>query len=476
MRVGGGKGDVSSANTESPQARPDGEDRPVLWDPANAWPAGRKWIWAALATFVVAAQGASFLRSIRTTWRGANDFFQDWSSARNVLEGRPAYLPLSTAVSLYYPKVDGGIQPVPTLPWNGHPPSSVVAALPFGLLDYPEAGTLWNALGLLAVVVSLGLIFWELRLPVAIWAVLPALTLGLICNPIREIYYGQWNTLLLLLLTLAWMAERKGRGSWAGFWVAAAATLKLFPILLLLHFAVRRRWQAVIACLAWTSILSLATVAVVGVLAYQEYFQRILPSLGQYQPWWANASIPGFWTKNLGTGAHHYGLFVDPLMKAPLLANAGIVLSCALVLAIWYHYADSPRAADSVVQGDLCFSMTLVMTLLLTPTCWNHYLLLLALPLTMVWVGLRRSGPQRIAFLVLVVAIWVSPLQLWRIGGVDPLSQWPDFQKVPPRTYVVHRPLFPPLVLSVHFYALLALYLWLVFLLRREIAGAESKA
>ena len=67
-------------------------------------------------------------------------------------------------------------------------------------------------------------------------------------------------------------------------------------------------------------------------------------------------------------------------MKAPLLANAGIVLSCGLVLAIWYHYADSPRAADSVVQGDLCFSMTLVMTLLLTPTCWDHCLLLLACP------------------------------------------------------------------------------------------------
>ena len=63
-------------------------------------------------------------------------------------------------------------------------------------------------------------------------------------------------------------------------------------------------------------------------------------------------------------------------------------------------------------------------------------------------------------------------------GGVraDVRARWPDFLDVPPRTYVIHRPLFPPLVLSVHFYALLALFVWLAILLRREIGGAESKA
>ena len=114
--------------------------------------------------------------------------------------------------------------------------------------------------------------------------------------------------------------------------------------------------------------------------------------------------------------------------------------------------------------------------LLITPVCWEHYLLLLALPLALVWAGLGQSNLQRFAFLVLIAAVWVGPNELYRMGGVDLLAEWPDYQDVPPRTYVIHRPLFPPLVLSVHFYALLALFLWLVILLRREIGGAESKA
>src|SRR5262245_53638828 len=89
------------------QSSPDREESPALWDPANAWPTGRKWIWAILASFVVIAQGPSFLRSFRVTWEVGHDFFQDWASSRDVLEGRPVYSPLSASVSRYVPKVEG---------------------------------------------------------------------------------------------------------------------------------------------------------------------------------------------------------------------------------------------------------------------------------------------------------------------------------------------------------------------------------
>ncbi len=110
--------------------------------------------------------------------------------------------------------------------------------------------------------------------------------------------------------------------------------------------------------------------------------------------------------------------------------------------------------------------------LLLTPVCWEHYLLLLALPLSLIWTGLGQSNLQRLILLALIVAFWVGPNWLYRLGGVNLLAQWPDYQDVPPATYVIHRPLFPPVFLSVHFYALLISYLWLVLLARREMATA----
>src|SRR5271157_594477 len=127
--------------TGNQRSRTEGDQRQVLWDPASAWPAGRKWIWAVLAACVLIAQGPSFLRNIPGRWDGGNDFFQDWTSARNVLEGRPAYLPLSEAAALYGPKLGGRPAVIPRLPWNAHPPTSVLATLPLALLDYLDAVT-----------------------------------------------------------------------------------------------------------------------------------------------------------------------------------------------------------------------------------------------------------------------------------------------------------------------------------------------
>ena len=237
MRTGGGKGDALSVDTRSLQPHPVEGERPALWDPANAWPAGRKWIWALLAIYVMVAQGPSFLHKHSGKVGGRKRFLPGLDFRANVLEGRPAYLPLSVAAVLHGPKRAGRPAAIPRLPWNAHPPTSVLATLPLALLDYLDAVTLWNVLGLIAIAASLALIFRELRFPVAAWSILPIVTLGLLCNPVRaQVVYGQWNApLLLLLLTLAWVADRRGRSLQAGFWVATAATSKLFPLFFLFY-------------------------------------------------------------------------------------------------------------------------------------------------------------------------------------------------------------------------------------------------
>src|SRR5262249_35810195 len=148
----------------------------------------------------------------------------------------------------------------------------------------------------------------------------------------------------------------------------------------------------------------------------------------------SNASILAFWTKNFAAGASHYGLYISPVIKAPLLAHAGIVLSYAAVLGTTFFYVNRSKSlrVDQLKYGDLCYCLTIVMMLLLTPICWDHYLLLLALPLSLVWIELGRSGLERLALLLLVAAVWVGPYELWRVGGVD-LADWPDFHDVPLR-------------------------------------------
>jgi len=260
--------------------------------------------------------------------------------------------------------------------------------------------------------------------------------------------------------------------------VGSALTLKLFPVFFFLYFVIQRRWRALIAACLWSVALSLVTIAALGLDAYRDYYNLVLPTLREFRSGWDNASLQAFWIKNFAVGANHYGLYAEPMVRGPLLAQTGIVLSYAAVLVTTFFFVkwSKPICSSNSKYGDLRYSLTMVTMLLLAPVCWDHYLLLLALPLALVWSGLGRSNLQRLAFLLLVAAVWVGPNELWRVGGVDLVGAWPDFQDVPPRTYLIHRPLFVLAFLSVHFYALLALYLWVVFLLRREIAGAGSKA
>ena len=119
------------------------------------------------------------------------------------------------------------------------------------------------------------LIFRELKFPVAAWSILPIVALGLTCSPLRhQISQGHWNAQLLLLVTLAWVARRRGQSTWSGFWVGTAAALKLFPAFLLFYFVVRRRWKAVIVGSVWIVASNAMTVAVLGLDSYRDYCPR----------------------------------------------------------------------------------------------------------------------------------------------------------------------------------------------------------
>ena len=430
-----------------------------------------------LAAFVVLVQGSGFVRSVRPDWHTGNDFFQDWASARNVLDGMPAYLPISDAVSRHVPRNDDSSPPTAFLPWNAHPPTSVIACLPLALLDYSDAGAIWNVLGLVAIAASLALIVRELGLPVATWAVLPIATLGLLCNPIRmQVSQGQWSGVLLLLLTLTWVADRRGQGLRAGLWVGTSAALKLFPAFFLLYFLLLRRWRTVLSGAICLLAETLLTAAILGVGAYRDYIYRVTPTLAEFRSSWVNASVLAFWMKNFWSGATHWGLYAAPLFEAPMLARVGIIVSYAAVLGALAYFANKATSgfSEDIRYRDICFSLGIGAMLLLAPICWDHYLLLLALPLCLIWMGLGTSALQRMAFLMLVAAFWLGPNEIWRAGGVDILTGWRNFETAPPRTYRITRPLFVPVFLSLHFYALVALYLWLVSLARREIGSSRA--
>jgi hypothetical protein len=175
---------------------------------------------------------------------------------------------------------------------------------PIGLLPITPFSTLvmWPLTGLppltakhLWILANLALLIplcWFLRSITALSYRRIALVFALSFPLHRNLLYGQFYVLLLLLLVAACWAYLRGRTGLAGTLVAIAAACKIFPVLLFIFFLQRRDWRA----LLWGAVTGLAavavSVAVFGWNLHRTYLLQVLPwSLhGEGLPPYATAS------------------------------------------------------------------------------------------------------------------------------------------------------------------------------------------
>jgi Glycosyltransferase family 87 len=325
---------------------------------------------------------------------------------------------------------------------NAHPPAAVLLALPLAYLPYRDAALVWNLSSLLMLVASLYLVAMGLRIPFSIWSLFPTATLLSLCTPLlMQLHLGQLNLVILLLLTGVWAADRSGRPLLAGTCLGIAAAIKLFPGFLFLYFIMRGRWKTVIAGAVSLFLLAGFTAALFGPEAYRYYFLNVLPRVAKFRGLWANASLVGFWVKLFDPPSEYPR--VVPIWHSPAAARLGILVSCSAILAV---FAWIVRRSKSLVEQDLAFGLAVTAMLLVSPITWDHYLLLLLVPLAVTWVQLPQSDAARVLFTAMLVAFWSWPLQIDNLiipGGVST---------------GLARPVHTLTILSYQCYALLALF------------------
>jgi alpha-1,2-mannosyltransferase len=377
------------------------------WDPLSAARVARPWLWAGLALLIFSLQGPDFVRSLRPRRTIGVDLFQDWASARNLLNGLPVYSSHRETIERYLGYRAGEVRI--DIDVNAHPPTSILLVLPFARLDYPDAVVAWNMASLAAFALSLWIVARQLRVGFYRWSVFPLITVLLICSPFREqMTQGQLNLVLLLLLTGTWAADRSGRPWLAGALLGAVTAIKLFPGFVFIYFLIRRRWAVIVAGIASCVLLTALTVAVMGVDTFRGYIVDAMPQVQRLQSSWINVSIPGFWVR----------LFdpqnpldrVQPLWRSPMLARLATWASGLLVVVVLGVVI---RRARTRPEQDRAFGLTVTSMLLVSPITWHHYFLLLLLPVTLLWLALPSTGSARAVFLLLFCVLFlVNPLQL----------------------------------------------------------------
>jgi hypothetical protein len=420
------------------------------------WLLARRWSWIPVTILICVVFGTAFIDNFTPT--KLQDFVQEWASARNHFAGFPIYEDQQITLRHHMNILrDTGLER------NAHPPTSVLLALPFAAFDYWHAIVAWNVLSLVCLAWSLWLILRELQVPLSGWSIFPivcpTLVLG-VCGILRtQIHEGQLNLVLLLLCTGCWVASRRARPGLAGVLLSAATAVKLYPGFLFLYFVLRKQWRTVaiglLSFLGWT----LLTAGILGVDAYRSYLFDVLPTLSHFRSGWPGVSFHCFFSKLFDPyppGQNNIPLWLDPQLArlATLSCNALVVALTAWT--VWR--ARTPR------QCDHAFALCLTTMLLVSPLAWDHYLLLLLLPVVLLWTALPAQGFPRWSMRIVTVMLCIHSYCYWFMLLCDPRKDWAREVAQPWQTLTA---------LSFHFYALLGLF---VLVLRAAWRRDEARA
>jgi hypothetical protein len=221
----------------------------------------------------------------------------------------------------------------------------------------------------------------------------------------RNLLYGQYYIVLLGILTAAFWAIQRQRNRVAGSLIALGVAVKIFPVILTLHFVRRKNWEALLACLFTGILCLLVSVSVFGWSLHRTYLLQVLP-------WTLRGEVLdpyNLGSSSLSTLLHRLFIFepqlnAHPALHAPWLfaiLHPTFQLALLLPALLWIDTGKS-----SPVRISLEWSALLLATLTLTPLPASYHFTVLVLPVAILCARVMQERPR--ALLVLVIALYLA--------------------------------------------------------------------
>jgi alpha-1,2-mannosyltransferase len=234
-----------------------------------------------------------------------------------------------------------------------YPPPFALAAVPFALLPSPVGLAAWIGALMAAFVVG------TVILPVVRWVRWSVFALAALSFPfLYAIKLGQVGPVLYLLFAVGWR--------WLdgpvplGLTTAAAALMKVQPVVLFGWMLATRRWRAVVIGATACGATLIVTSALLG-----------LPSWLDYLGLMGRIAKPITTPQNLTVGAI---LWRDGMSMEVATAVQDIAIALTLVVALFAAWRRDAATG---------FVVWIVAGLLLSPIVWSHYAMLLLLPVAL---------------------------------------------------------------------------------------------
>jgi hypothetical protein len=326
---------------------------------------GRRWaIW--LVSGVAALVIMAFFWSVSEPPVPLGDFRKAYYPAGALVRADPA------ALYQFPPKFNC----IPIVAW---------LFVPLSWLSEPAAGAVFTLVGALAV----GLTCYGLiqLIGVAGWrrAALAGLFVvnGPLYNGLRE---GNLTHFVLFLLFVALHCMEQRRDAWAGALLAIAGILK--PPVLLVAGLLVLRWRLGALAGFGGALLGIggASLALYGLELHVAWYRDCVQPFVDAPIGAFNAqSVDGFLARLLTDGRYLHSWWPIANLGPGFVVLKSILVALLVCPTAWVLWR-TRRAATATAQR-LDFSILLCLALLISPTSWTHYYLLLLLP-----IGLQVGG------------------------------------------------------------------------------------
>lgn len=216
------------------------------------------------------------------------------------------------------------------------PPFSLLFYTPVTFLSCLQAKLLFNIISLLAFCFSL--IRFLNHSKTTAWHIylLPVIFLYPLYS---NIYQGQTFLLITALLMESYLADENKKPVLSAFFLALSISLKLFPVFILIYYALKKRYKTCLYSMLLIAVLHLATLCFVGRPVISNYFIHVLPRLisndviGTY--YFSNQSV---YTLLLNLFAYEELQNTHPLVNAPWLVPVTEGVFIAVILCVLHAF------------------------------------------------------------------------------------------------------------------------------------------
>ena len=225
----------------------------------------------------------------------------------------------------------------------------------------------------------------------------------------------QTHALFFFLTIASLIAAERDKPILAGFLLACATAVKVTPVFLLLYWLFTRRWKAGASMIAWSALLMLVTVFVVGTRLTSTYFadlHRISEVLLVAQN---NQSLAASWMGHFYPSDAIFDIDILPLPKGMRLGSLALTVGFT-ALGGWIDQRRemasrrfSSETNDAFVQASLRAPlgamMALVAATIFAPIAWTHYFVILVVPIMLLYEQSRYLRSWTLACLIVAAIL-----------------------------------------------------------------------